>query len=117
MRFVPRPLTLALLMAFAPTGYAQTVSVPDASVQSLAPIIVTATPFDLDSDSLTTPASVLEGERLTLNRRGTLGELLEGEPGVRADTFGAGASRPVIRGQTAPRVKVLSDGSEVVDAS
>src|SRR5690606_29647382 len=49
--------------------------------------------------------------------RGTLGELLENEPGVRADTFGGGASRPVIRGQTAPRVKVLSDGSEIVDAS
>src|SRR3546814_15854035 len=37
--------------------------------------------------------------------------------GVHADTFGAGASRPVIRGQTAPRVKVLSDGSELMDAS
>src|SRR3546814_10484437 len=47
----------------------------------------------------------------------TLGDTLNGMLGVHADTFGAGASRPVIRGQTAPRVKVLSDGSELMDAS
>ncbi len=116
MRPTPRPLTLALFMAFIPSAYAQTTA-SDAAVQSLPSIIVKANPLDLDSDSLTTPASVLEGERLTLQRRGTLGELLDGEPGVHADTFGGGASRPVIRGQTAPRVKILSDGSEVMDAS
>src|SRR5690606_27341991 len=38
-------------------------------------------------------------------------------PGVRADTFGAGASRPVIRGQVSPRVEVLSDGVSLLDAS
>ncbi|WP_199173221.1 TonB-dependent receptor domain-containing protein [Pollutimonas subterranea] len=117
MRPIPRPLTLALVMAFAQPAYAQTTKTAPTSVGSLPSIIVTANPLGLDSDSLTTPASVLQGERLTLNRRSTLGELLEGEPGVRADTFGGGASRPVIRGQTAPRVKVLSDGSEVMDAS
>ncbi|PLC51451.1 TonB-dependent receptor [Pollutimonas subterranea] len=110
-------MTLALVMAFAQPAYAQTTKTAPTSVGSLPSIIVTANPLGLDSDSLTTPASVLQGERLTLNRRSTLGELLEGEPGVRADTFGGGASRPVIRGQTAPRVKVLSDGSEVMDAS
>ncbi|MDX3893954.1 TonB-dependent receptor domain-containing protein [Pusillimonas sp.] len=117
MRFTPRPLTLALFVAFVPSVHAQTASSSETPVQSLPSIIVTANPLGLDSDSLTTPASVLQGERLTLQRRGTLGELLENEPGVHADTFGGGASRPVIRGQTAPRVKVLSDGSEIVDAS
>ncbi|NYT25618.1 TonB-dependent receptor [Alcaligenaceae bacterium] len=117
MQLTPRPLTLALLVASAPYAHAQTATAPVPPVQSLDRIIVTANPLGLDSDSLTTPASVLQGEVLTLRRRGTLGELLEGEPGVRADTFGGGASRPVIRGQTAPRVKVLSDGSEIVDAS
>lgn len=117
MRPTPRPLTLALVMAFASSAHAQTTAATTTRVESLQPIIVTANPLSLDSDSLTTPASVLQGERLTMGRRGTLGELLESEPGVRADTFGGGASRPVIRGQTAPRVKVLSDGSEVADAS
>jgi len=108
---------LALLVAYVPGAQAQTDAPAARPVEILDNIIVTANPLGLDSDSLTTPASVLQGERLTLRRRGTLGELLEGERGVHADTFGGGASRPVIRGQTAPRVKVLSDGSEIVDAS
>lgn len=117
MRLTPCPLTLTLLAAFMPAAYGQTSSVSPARAETLSPIIITANPLDLDSDSLTTPASVLQGERLVLKRRGTLGDLLEGEPGVHVDTFGGGASRPVIRGQTAPRVMVLSDGSQVVDAS
>ncbi len=116
MRPTHRPLTLALIVASTTSAHAQAAATAE-PVESLPPIVVTANPLRLDSDSLATPAGVLRGERLALNRRGTLGELLEGEPGVRADTFGGGASRPVIRGQTAPRVKVLSDGSEVADAS
>jgi iron complex outermembrane recepter protein len=50
-------------------------------------------------------------------RQSTLGETLSGLPGISSDTFGGGASRPVIRGQTAPRVKALSDGGSLMDAS
>src|SRR5690606_6621653 len=39
------------------------------------------------------------------------------EPGIAASHFGAGASRPIIRGMDGPRVKLLSDGSEIMDAS
>ena len=46
-----------------------------------------------------------------------MGDALNGQLGIHSDNFGAGASRPVIRGQTAPRVKVLTDSSEVMDAS
>src|SRR5690606_6792699 len=74
-------------------------------------------PLGRDTDSLATPVTVLESHDLTFRRRGTLGDLLDGVPGVHTDAFGGGASRPVIRGQTAPRVKVLSDGAEVADAS
>lgn len=117
MRLPPSPLAPALVMALSPTAYAQTTSAANLPMTSLPTIVVTASPLDLSSDDLTTPVTVLEGDELTLKRQGTLGELLSAEPGVHADTFGGGASRPVIRGQTAPRVKVLSDGSEVLDAS
>src|SRR5690606_15429501 len=70
-----------------------------------------------DAQSLATPVDTLQGDALMLQRQGTLGTTLEGLPGVHADTFGAGASRPVIRGQAAPRVQVLSDGAAVMDAS
>src|SRR5690554_5939407 len=38
-------------------------------------------------------------------------------PGARGSSFGAGVSRPVIRGMDGARVKVLSDGIDVLDAS
>src|SRR3546814_19742534 len=66
---------------------------------------------------MATPVASLSGEDLVRRREATLGATLNGLPGVHFDHFGAGASRPVIRGQTAPRVKILSDGSEVYDAS
>ena len=84
---------------------------------TLAPVTVSANPLGLDLNSTTQPASVLEGDALVEKRGGTLGDTLDGLPGVHSDTFGGGASRPVIRGQTAPRVKALSDGSELMDAS
>lgn len=36
---------------------------------------------------------------------------------MRSSSFGAGAARPVIRGLDGARVKVLSDGVELLDAS
>jgi len=69
-----------------------------------------------DPDKIAQPYSLISNDEL-LARSGTLGEAIEKLPGVRADTFGAGASRPVIRGQTSPRVKVLSDSSSIIDAS
>ncbi|WP_338880185.1 TonB-dependent receptor [Achromobacter veterisilvae] len=110
-----KPLACALILA-APAVQAQT-ETESASARTLAPITVSANPLGLDLNSTTLPASVLEGDALIEQRTGTLGETLKNLPGVNSDTFGAGASRPVIRGQTAPRVKVLSDGSEVMDAS
>ena len=119
MNVKPRPLALALSMAVAPVVYAQ--SVPSADVtdttDTLAPITVSANPLGLDINSMALPALVLEDDELMTRRQGTLGDTLNGLPGIHSDTFGGGASRPVIRGQTAPRVKVLADGSELMDAS
>lgn len=107
--------TLALaLFAAAPMAQAEE---DERQARQLAPVIVSADPLAGDADRATRPVSVLQGDALLLRRGATLGETLANEPGVHADTFGGGASRPVIRGQTSPRVKVLSDGSELMDAS
>jgi len=84
---------------------------------SLAPVTVEASGLSLGSDEMTTPASVLEGDALVQRRGATLGETLEGEDGVRSTHFGAGASRPIIRGMDGPRVKLMADGVEIQDAS
>lgn len=47
----------------------------------------------------------------------TIGDALNSEVGIYANQFGAGSSRPVIRGQDGPRVKVLQNSSENVDVS
>lgn len=104
---------VALTLAFAtPAAFAQASDAP-----ALAPITVSADPLGLDLNSTALPTTILDGQELVERRQGTLGETLDGLPGVHADTFGGGASRPVIRGQTAPRVSVLSDGSQLMDAS
>ena len=86
------------------------------------------TPTDLDQLTVTgdrgvdpsltiLPVQVLTGDELVHRRKGGLGETLEGLPGVHLDNFGGGASRPVIRGQTLPRIEVLSDGANLFDAA
>lgn len=80
-------------------------------------VIVTALPLGRGADDVVSSVAVLSGDELVHRRQATLGETLSGIPGVSSDTFGGGASRPVIRGQTSPRVKVLSNGASLLDAS
>ena len=61
--------------------------------------------------------SVVEGEELQRNMDGQLGEVLESLPGVSASGFAPGASRPILRGFSGERVKVLVDGIGAIDAS
>ena len=79
------------------------------------PVVVTGNP--LGRDDATRPAAVLSGEALLLRRAGTLGETLDGLPGVAGSGFGANASRPVIRGLDGDRIRLLDNGAALVDAS
>lgn len=90
---------------------------PRAEGNVVAEVVVQATPLGHALEEVATPVAQLAGDELVRRRQATLGETLMGLPGVNSDTFGGGASRPVIRGHTAPRVKVLSDSSELMDAS
>ena len=62
-------------------------------------------------------ASVIEGEELAENMAGQLGEVLASQPGVTATGFAPGASRPILRGFSGERVKVLVDGIGAIDVS
>ena len=63
------------------------------------------------------PVNVLTGEKLRQNASKTLGETLKQEIGVSSASFGPGVGQPVIRGQTANRVRVLQDGVGTLDAA
>src|SRR3990167_5652993 len=116
--FLPalRPVALAAVLAASSLAQAQN-SPAETPAPSLPPVTVSASGLQLGASDMTTPASVLEGDELVQRREATLGETLAGEPGITSSHFGAGASRPIIRGMDGPRVKVLSDGAELHDAS
>lgn len=78
-------------------------------------IVVTGRSLEAEENAL--PVQVLAGDELAHRREGGLGETLAGLPGVHLDNFGGGASRPVIRGQTVPRIEVLTDGANLFDVA
>ncbi|AKM07906.1 TonB-dependent receptor domain-containing protein [Pelagerythrobacter marensis] len=80
-------------------------------------IVVTGRSLGSDQATQPLPVQVLSGDELAHRRRGTLGETLDGLPGVHMDNFGAGASRPGIRGQTMPRIEILTDGANLFDVA
>jgi len=120
MPFRAALLTAASLSALAGAAHANDdppQSGPGQPATELGEIIVTADPLGRSGDDVISNVVLLGGDDLVQRRQSTLGETLTGIPGVNSDTFGGGASRPVIRGQTSPRVRVLSDGAAVIDAS
>jgi iron complex outermembrane receptor protein len=84
-------------------------------LRSLPPLTVTANP--LATADLVAPTTTLQGAGLTLRARSTLGETLDGLPGVSATAFGPGASRPVIRGLDGDRIRILANGGAAADLS
>ena len=60
---------------------------------------------------------VVEGPQLQRSLDGQIGEVLTSLPGVSATGFSPGASRPVLRGFSGERVKVLVDGVGALDVS
>ncbi|MGO3743719.1 TonB-dependent receptor domain-containing protein, partial [Kerstersia sp.] len=113
----PRPLSAALAAALLGSPALLFAQPADAPVTQLSPVIISADALQREQGDLIQASTVLQEEDLAWHRRGTLGLSLAHLPGVHADSFGNGATRPVIRGQTAPRVKVLSDGADIFDAS
>lgn len=79
-------------------------------------IVVTGRSLETDRPA-PLPVEILADDALAHRRQGGLGETLAGLPGVHLDNFGGGASRPVIRGQTVPRIEVLTDGANLFDVS
>jgi iron complex outermembrane receptor protein len=61
--------------------------------------------------------SVLSGDSLARDLRPNLGETLARQPGVTASSFGPNASRPILRGFSGDRIRLLTDGIGSFDVS
>ncbi|MES2636469.1 MAG: TonB-dependent receptor plug domain-containing protein, partial [Pseudomonadota bacterium] len=118
MSIARKPIILVLAALFSNTAFVSNIAFAEESADiDVAPVSVTGSPLGVSSDELVVPVSVLNGHELSLQRQGTLGETLNGIPGVTATQFGPNASRPVIRGLDAERVRVLQNGVGILDAS
>ena len=107
--------TFALFLAAPAFAQDSAAASSDDDVHSGGPIVVTA-PYVRSLDILGN-VSVLEGDELARDIRGQIGDTLTRQPGVSATSFSPGASRPVLRGFSGERVKILTDGIGSIDAS
>jgi len=112
MSFPQHILTLSILAVVAlPTFAAE-----NEEVQTLETIRIKAHPLEQTSKDFAVADTVVDQKRLAQGAV-TIGEALSGETGIASNQFGAGSSRPVIRGQDGPRVKILQNSSENIDVS
>ena len=85
-------------------------------VQKLGTLTFSAHPLEQSSADFGVVDQTVSSEKLQQGGT-TLGEVLKDELGIRSNSFGAGSSRPVIRGQEGARVKVTQNGTESMDVS
>ncbi|MEM6640816.1 MAG: TonB-dependent receptor [Pseudomonadota bacterium] len=87
----------------------------NANCRTVEEVVINAHP--LSAEGLAQPANVLEGDALAKELSASLGDTVARLPGVQSATFGPAVGRPVIRGQGGPRVRVMEDRVDTMDAS
>lgn len=115
MSFPKNLITWSIFAVVAPTVFAEqsSSSIP---VQTLDTIQVQAHPLVQTAADFAVADHVVDQKALS-ERATTIGDALADELGVYSNQYGSGSSRPVIRGQDGPRVKVLQHASETADVS
>ncbi len=108
MNMTPRLLAATLCISVSPAAFAQ---------DRLETIIVTSVGPDRSADELIGSANSLDRGEIIETLSASLGDTLDRQPGVSSSFFGAGASRPILRGLGAERVLVLTNGIGVIDVS
>ncbi len=106
MKFWFQALALSLAMP------ATVVAAEDGEVEE---VVVEAHP--LSGEGLSQAVEIIEGEELLKDAQASLGDTLAGQPGIHSSSFGAASSRPVIHGLGGPRVRIMEDRIDTLDAS
>jgi len=81
------------------------------------PEIVVTAPLEGSRIESLQGAEILRRDDIVAQLHGGLGDTLDATPGISTTFFGAGASRPIIRGLGEDRVRVLQNGIGAIDAS
>ncbi len=88
-----------------------------ANEAELDKVVISAHSFDQGQDEMAQPATLLIDEALDRQRAANLGATLAGQAGIHNSSYGSAVGRPVVRGMSGARVKVLQDGIDSLDAS
>ena len=94
-----------------------TSAVADDKPPAMETVVVTASPITSDPDFLATIVDKRNRDEILRSGGANLADALADVPGVTGTSFASGASRPVIRGFDANRVKTLEDGIGSFDVS
>src|SRR5690554_1965866 len=114
MSFHKNLITLSIFAVVAPAVFADEANLSNA--QQLETIQLKAHPLVQTAADFAVADQVVE-QKVLAERPTTIGDALADELGVYSNQYGSGSSRPVIRGQDGPRVKVLQHASETADVS
>jgi iron complex outermembrane receptor protein len=110
--------SLLVLAAAASAHAAEPAGAPEATPDTeVSKVVITAAPYAVSLDTVTSSVNIVTRDQLDLAPPAGLGDMLNGQPGLRSTFYGPGASRPVIRGLSGPRVMLLENGVGQVDAS
>lgn len=117
-RFGGHSLAAALLLGNAQLALGQTTNASATLDQhhAIEEVVVTGQLKKSQAETAL-PVSVLAGEQLQQQATTNLGETLQSVPGVHAASFGSGVGRPIIRGQSGNRVRVLQGSLNTLDGS
>lgn len=110
-------------------GYTETAReirvIPDSTIRidfMLRKDIFTGTGITVEGKRISSPKSravdmQMSGKKLQENLGNTIAETIDEEPGIAQRTMGPAPARPILRGLSGDRVKVLEDGGETGDLS
>ncbi|ASQ15698.1 TonB-dependent receptor domain-containing protein [Enterobacter cloacae] len=111
-----KPSVLFLSIGYILQSHAQQVETQQKEGKEETLSVYTS-PFQIPQLNMTTPISVVTEDELVSGKRASIAETLQDIPGFHASYFGGGAVNPVIRGMSGNRVKIMNNGSELMDVS
>ncbi|HEX7948035.1 MAG TPA: TonB-dependent receptor, partial [Phenylobacterium sp.] len=106
-----------LLSAAALLAGPAVAQVADDAAATVSEVVVTASPIAGDPDRFATIVDQISRDDVLKNGGASIADALRTAPGVSGTGFAAGASRPVIRGMDAQRVKLTENGLSSSDVS
>ena len=114
-----RFLLKSSVLACTALGFAHMINAESSeeAVYQLDDYIVSAGPNLRSIADYAAPVNVVTAAEISRQGGNSLGAVLDWQPGVSSSSFGAGVSRPILRGFDGPRVRILDAGIDTMDAS